>query len=359
MPTPFTDEDLEAAVAAGVISAEKAAEFRAFVERQRNAPLADDEAFRLLTGFNDIFVAIAIVMVLAALGWLAVGLPPFSVGVRHVLAAALLAAASWGLAEFFTRRRRMALPSLLLLIAFVGASLGFALSLTALLHGSSGATFSGADALLIGAFGVFAAWLHWRRFMVPITVAAGVAAAAFGVMTALGLWTGPDRLWLPTMAMSGLLSFGLAMGWDISDRERKTRRADVAFWLHLLAAPLIVHPAFAMLGLTRSSFIGVAAPAFGAEPDLARPALALALYIALALMALVVDRRALMVSALAYLLYAMNAFFHSSGALTTSLALSALIVGAGLLTIAAFWSVARRHALKLVPAVLRARLPAA
>ena len=66
-----------------------------------------------------------------------------------------------------------------------------------------------------------------------------------------------------------------------------------------------------------------------------------------------------MVSALAYLLYAMNAFFHSSGALTTSLALSALIVGAGLLTVAAFWSVARRHALKLVPAVLRARLPAA
>jgi cytochrome c oxidase subunit IV len=65
-----------------------------------------------------------------------------------------------------------------------------------------------------------------------------------------------------------------------------------------------------------------------------------------------------MVSALAYLLYAMNAFFHSSGALTTSLALSALVVGAGLLIVAAFWSFARRRALKLVPTVLRARPPA-
>jgi hypothetical protein len=30
------------------------------------------------------------------------------------------------------------------------------------------------------------------------------------------------------------------MWWDSSDRARLTRRSDVAFWLHLLAAPMIV-----------------------------------------------------------------------------------------------------------------------
>ena len=31
-----------------------------------------------------------------------------------------VAATAWGLAEFFTRKRRMALPSIILLLAFVG-----------------------------------------------------------------------------------------------------------------------------------------------------------------------------------------------------------------------------------------------
>jgi hypothetical protein len=36
------------------------------------------------------------------------------------VAGILVAAAAWGLAEFFTRKRRMALPSIVLLLAFVG-----------------------------------------------------------------------------------------------------------------------------------------------------------------------------------------------------------------------------------------------
>ncbi len=31
------------------------------------------------------------------------------------------------------------------------------------------------------------------------------------------------------------------MRFDMTDPERLTRRTDIAFWLHLLAAPLIVH----------------------------------------------------------------------------------------------------------------------
>ena len=88
-------------------------------------------------------------------------------------------------------------------------------------------------------------------------------------------------------------------------------------------------------------------------------ALAVAIYLLLALVALLIDRRALMVSALAYVLYAMNVFFRGTGDLTISLALSALIAGAALLLLSAYWQPARRGLLKLTPAWLRARLPAA
>src|SRR2546430_3225670 len=48
-----------------------------------------------------------------------------------------------------------------------------------------------------------------------------------------------------TLFRSGMFLF--AMWWDGSDRARLTRRSDVAFWLHLLAAPMIVHPVFTLL----------------------------------------------------------------------------------------------------------------
>ena len=51
----------------------------------------------------------------------------------------------------------------------------------------------------------------------------------------------------------GIGVFLFAMWWDSSDPRRETRRSDVAFWLHLLSAPLIVHPIFSLLGLTEGT----------------------------------------------------------------------------------------------------------
>ena len=106
---------------AGAISAEQAANFRNHVASTRQAPAADEEHFRLLTGFNDIFVAIAAIILLVAVGWIAHDIPPHLDGDGpSPFSGALVALTAWGLAEFFTRQRRMALPSILLLLAFVG-----------------------------------------------------------------------------------------------------------------------------------------------------------------------------------------------------------------------------------------------
>lgn len=336
----YSDSELEAAVAAGALSQEAAEAFRQFVAGGRAAPAADEEHFRLLTGFNDIFVAIAAVILLVAVGWIGGSVQP-AVGSFAV------AAASWGLAEYFTRERRMALPSIVLLLGFVGGVFaGFA----TLVSGSDGALQSGNGgeellAALAAAIAAGAAWLHWRRFRVPITVAAGVGALVGFAIALLAAAVDDQQVLLIASLVGGIAVFATAMWWDGSDPERRTRRSDVAFWLHLLAAPMIVHPIFALLGLTEGS------------ATTGEAVIVLLVYLGLGATAVAIDRRALLVSALAYVLWALSDLFERFGAVELNFALTALIIGSALLLLSAFWQGARRMLVAPLPAALRARLP--
>src|SRR3546814_9276669 len=95
--------------------------------------------------------------------------------------------------------------------------------------------------------------------MVPITVAAVTAALAATAVALILSLTGVPRdsqtLVMALVLVAGLGVFALAMWWDRSDRVRQTRRSDVAFWLHLLAAPMIAHPIFFLLGVTQGDDI--------------------------------------------------------------------------------------------------------
>jgi hypothetical protein len=193
------------------------------------------------------------------------------------------------------------------------------------------------------------AWLHWRRFRVPITVAAG-AAALVGVVLALIAYAVGDterleNIMLGCALVAGIGVFLVAMRWDGSDPKRETRRSDVAFWLHLLAAPLIVHPIFALLGLTDGNATVIEA------------VIVLLVYVLLGLTALAIDRRALLVSALAYVLWAMSALFERFGAVELNVALTAFVIGSALLLLSAFWHNARRAVVNPLPPALQARLP--
>ena len=72
----YSESDLEAAVAAGALTADQAASLRNFVAGSRHMPAVDEEHFRLLTGFNDIFVGIAAIILLVAVGWIGYYVPP-------------------------------------------------------------------------------------------------------------------------------------------------------------------------------------------------------------------------------------------------------------------------------------------
>ena len=354
----YSQQELDDAVAAGAITAASVDALRAHVEGQRQTVIPDEEQFRLLTGFNDIFVSIAAAILLFAIGWIGqrigqgAGLAlegdgPSFVGPLGV------AAAAWGLALFFTARRRMALPSILLLLAFVGgifATAGFALVMVAGEAANDNNTVQAVLAAAAAAIAAGGAWLHWRTFRVPITIAAGAAAVAGIGVSLLLAGLGPNAenardVILGFVLMLGIGMFLFAMWWDGSDRARLTRRSDVAFWLHLLAAPMIVHPVFTLLGLNNGS------------ATLGEGLVVVLLYLALGVTALAVDRRALLVSALAYVLWALSDLLQRFGAVELNVALTALVIGSSLLLLSAFWHQARGAIVRPLPEGLRNRLP--
>ena len=100
---------------------------------------------------------------------------------------------------------------------------------------------------------------------------------------------------------------------------------------------MIVHPIFTLLGLNDGN------------ATIGEGLVVILLYIALGMTALAIDRRALLVSALAYVLFALNELFRQFGAVELNVALTALVIGSALLLLSAFWHQARAMVVKPLP----------
>jgi hypothetical protein len=337
---------LLAAIERGLVTAEQAQGLRD-LEKTRTAALdvepQDDEKFRFISGFSDIFVTIGLGLFLGALGYFSI---EFIGGVGMCV---VIAVANWLLAEYFTRKRRMALPSIVLLLAFAAAVFGaVALALDPRLgFGSAFADDTGWPIVVAGLVTAGATALHYWRFRVPITVAAGVAAL---VAAAVGLVfiAAPDlitQIAKPLLLVCGLAVFALAMRFDLSDPLRQTRRTDIAFWLHMLAAPLIVHPLI-------SGLVGQGGPEAISAWSI------LAIFIGLAFVAVLVDRRAILVSGLSYAGFAFGSLVVKAGLSDSVVPLTMLVLGALVLLLSAGWHTLRRTLLSRLPDALAGRLPA-
>jgi hypothetical protein len=146
--------------------------------------------------------------------------------------------------------------------------------------------------------------------------------------------------WTTEMAFAvGLGTFVLAMKLDTSDPLRQTRRSDAAFWLHLTAAPLLVHPLVSV----------VAGPVWRMSTGTAL--MILVLFLVIALVAIIIDRRAILVSSLVYTGTALGFLVSRSniGDSTTMLALSILLLALVVLSLSAWWRAIRMRLLPLLP----------
>ena len=96
-----------------------------------------------MTGFNDIFVSIAILLVLGAAWYI-------GAMISDITGAVVAAALAWGLAEYFSRMRRLALY-------FIAGNFGlFVIPLILMMAGA-----------FVPVLAIATAYAHWWRFKIP------------------------------------------------------------------------------------------------------------------------------------------------------------------------------------------------
>jgi len=356
-------DTLEKAVAGGVISVDQRDRLHA-LERSLTAhdDVGDDENLRLIGGGNDLFVTVGTVLVSAGFYFVLTT----TIHQRPIWIAGLMAVFAWAVAEVVTRQHRMKLASTVLSLVFMAAvavalelftierypvrepqSIWELLALRQIVAPAGYVFFGGV---------ILAALLYFWRFRVPIL--AGVIAVAATLLaflqTAIVLYDGVTTgavavpriedmpqllraaLYMPLLC--GLVVFGVAVALDLYDRDRRKIWSDCAFWLHVVSAPMLVHPLFIMA--TGQDVV------FGKiEPD-ANATLMLGILIAaFVYVALAIDRRSLLVPTLAYfgslgIYYLVNSAANTTG--VPPFAFILLVVGALIIVFGAGWQRIRR-----------------
>jgi hypothetical protein len=200
--------------------------------------------------------------------------------------------------------------------------------------------------------------LYYWRFRLPfalLPIAGSLTIAVLAITTVLlpyGSNTVLSEAFI--LLLCGLFTFAMAMRFDLSDRMRTTRRADCAFWLHLLAAPLIVH---SLVVLATTWLV----PRGGSNIEHMAPQLVgalAAIIVGLALVAIVIDRRALLVSALTYLGAIVGfAITRAVGKDTNVFYATLLVLGILILTLGIGWRSLRGLIMQFLPRALVDRLP--
>jgi len=295
-------EDLRAAVASGVVTEAQAASIITLADMRagkRQALPAEDEPFEFFRGFSEIFVSLGLLILLAGI---AAFVTMLRGGVGLASIPIIVAAIAWWWAEYFTLKRRMNLPSMVLAATF---GVGIYTAAEALMD-EAGAVprHQLMGGFILATLGM-AAW--YRRFRLPFSVfvlglfALGAVFTAmssfiepseiyrpffgvFGPGGAFDLWENPQFAWA-TLAF-GIAAFTAAMWFDTRDPHRLGRSSATAFWLHILAAPTLVNP--------------VALTLWNMGGTVSILTLAAAL-VAIAMLALVIDRRSFLTAALVYI----------------------------------------------------------
>jgi len=339
----LTEDDIRAGVAAGILDERQAASLVALThERQgRRAILAgQDEPFEFFRGFAEIFVTVGLMMLFS-------GILGFNLFLGGGLATALLGMGlCWIVAEYFTVRRRMSLPSIALSLGFGGFVL---FALHDLIGGGADSGFPG---VAEGLCGMVAMAIYFMRFRLPFAM---FVLGLFGLLTVLsltdtfgasatdmflydGFWNGmfdlrEDSGFAVGSLVFGILAFLGGMYFDTRDPDRVSRYSATGFWLHILAAPALVNT----LALSLYNI--------GGGTGYSLTALAL---LAISVLALIIDRRSFLAAGIGYLAALLIvAFRHLEG--ERDIVTAFVVLGAFITALGAWWNDARAVLMRVLP----------
>ncbi len=360
-----------------------------------------DEMLPFLNNFHDIFTTIGVVILLAGLGAGAVqvldglNLPREELGWQAVMMGLVggIAVIIWALSALLVGKQRRILPGIVLSGAFAVASaivlvwayVQFLIHGVGISEASLEAAVSPFDNMDGGRESVTAlvdALPVWVRVM-PIVVAlaalapmiayylnfrlpfagglTGVGLVGLVVATAFTIDPYATVIWMPALnvaAGAALLLAGIIF--DSRDPERNTRISGTAFWLHFFAAPILLSAVLnvTQLGWTFSeadfenpeAFSLLAALANDSAEATGLAAMALAVIGVFALISLLINRRALIVSGLLTAGVAISVLISSSGlGVGAVVAVTLLVLGGVVVLLGAAWNPVRRILLTPLP----------
>lgn len=343
------DKDiLQTAVARGIITSDQSNQLIQLGAGTGDAQThysGSEEKFRFFKGFNEIFLSVGLLIFTAGLigtifakshglGWLALFAAPVVI---------------WLLAEYFVTKKSYVLPGIVLAACFAWfcALIGLLLFKISYDLGAvtpnqimdTTLTFKETQVAVGMSVGAFTgALIFYLRFKVPFTLLVAAGSYVLVILNLLVMYGYQTSFAHNTIAilLLGTSVFALAMVYDLSDPQRRTRAAVCAFWLHLMAAPLIVHAVMAGTGITLEN------RAFGTNAAL----IVLAFILALSVVALMIDRRALLVSAFIYLGWAIAHLVKTSGIDNAFvMAATLLLLGAIVLVLGTGWQNLRNRLL--------------
>lgn len=335
-------DKLRAAVEANIITADQAKRMEESFRSPGDGE-GENESLRFLSNLNDIFLSVGMVLLFLGLIAAASILSFGAVTYKHLTATICipLAVIAWALSEYFCARRRMLLPSIVLaslFTLFVGVA-AFALSAWIQIEGTTTNALNGfsqgqgtiedtaralssdtRSSLLITCGASFlAAFLFYLRFRLPFTMmlmAINVTSAAF--LIAFGY---------ETLLLCGVLCLLAAIAFDARDPRRTTRISDNGFWLHVAAAPQLVYGLRGLLDLQ------------GTSGSMAM----VSLLAGLAVLSILLNRRALILSGLISFGFAVWSLFQVFGdSALMKIAGPLLFLGGLIVLLGGGWRTARR-----------------
>jgi len=266
-----------------------------------------EEPLKFIRSFGDVFISLGVLLL------------AISVNMANLTGLYLIAPVLGFIAisEWLVRVRRLALPGIVIL-----------LSILFFVNEAIGAHIDAAVFIKTGLIGL-TSLLFYLRYKMPFSLLPLAASVVAMVIMQLGF----DVLQNPVIfVVMGLLVFAVAMWFDSRDTKRVSHLSDSAFWLHLLASPLLVHGVMVSMFFSDQAWVNA----------LSKEVIVLSFFVLFFFLALLVDRRAMLISTQIYVIYALTNFLQGSLDSSQNVLMFVLIVlGLFVIFFGTYWYKAR------------------
>ena len=340
----FSKDDIRAAVATGIINEAAAVSLITLAQERlgvRDGLVNEDEPFEFFKGFSEIFVTVGLWLLFS--GILAFGAiigGGFGIAIFGIIL-------TWVFALYFTKKRRMSLPSISLAAGF-GFFTGAAVLITL---DATGSSIDAKHLIIMSIIGMIAMFIYFRVFKLPFSM---FVFGLFGLIliysimgsqgTSMPFYNFPRGLFdlgqNSNLAIGslvfGLLAFALGIYFDTKDPHRISRYSATGFWLHILAAPAIVNT-MALTLFNSGGTLGYFLTAI--------------LLLAVTIISLVIDRRSFLTAGIGYFGAIMVLMFSTNSGTDggAGIVFTLLILGVFITSLGTWWVQIRAWIMRHLP----------